>query len=55
MSKSDPPVDADHARELLKRERERIERSLADQQRVRGSQLEEIDTEINAEDDGEMI
>ena len=55
MSKSDPPVDAEHARELLKRERDRIEGSLADQQRVRGSQLEEIDTEINAEDDGEMI
>jgi len=55
MSKSEPPVDADHARELLQRERERIELALQGQQRERNSQLEEIDTEINAEDDGEMI
>ncbi len=55
MSKSDPPIDAEHARELLKRERERIETTLSGQQKERSSQLQEIDTETNAEDDGEMI
>jgi DnaK suppressor protein len=55
MSKSDPPIDAEHARELLKRERDRIELALSGQQKERASQLQEIDTETNAEDDGEMI
>ena len=54
MSKK-PPLDQDHARELLKRERERIEGSLADQEKVRSSELDEIDTGTDPMDDGEVI
>jgi DnaK suppressor protein len=50
-----PPIDEGRARELLQRERERIERSLADLRRLRGSELEEIDTEANPQDDAELI
>jgi DnaK suppressor protein len=55
MNKSEPPIDESRAGELLQRERERIESSLADQQRVRRSELDEIDTELNPLDDGESI
>jgi DnaK suppressor protein len=55
MSKREPPIDEAHARELLQGERQRIESSLADQQRVRRSELDEIDTEPNPLDDGESI
>lgn len=50
MSDRQPPIDAAHARELLRRER--IESSLADLKQVRESELEEIDTEINPLEDG---
>jgi DnaK suppressor protein len=55
MSKSDPPIDAERGRELLKRERDRIEAALGGQGRERASDLEEIDTEINTQDEGEVI
>lgn len=55
MSDRQPPIDEAHARELLRRERERIESSLADLEQVRESELEEIDTGINLIDDGEVI
>jgi DnaK suppressor protein len=55
MSKREPPIDAAHARELLQRERDRIESSLADQRRMRSSELDEIDTGTNLLDDGEVI
>jgi len=55
MSERQPPVDEACARELLRRERERIEASLADSARVRGSELEEVDTETGAADEGERI
>jgi RNA polymerase-binding transcription factor len=55
MSDRQPPIDAAHARELLRRERERIESSLADLEKIRESELEEIDTDINPYDDGETI
>lgn len=49
------PIDKAHARELLRRARERVESSLADLEQVRESELEEIDTSINPLDDGEVI
>lgn len=55
MSRSEPPIDEAHARELLKRERERIESTLADRRRVRRSEVEEIDTETEWVADGEVI
>jgi DnaK suppressor protein len=55
MNERKPPIDESRARELLKRERERIESSLADQERVRRSELADIDTETNLVDDGGLI
>ena len=43
MTSSASPIDDDRARELLKRERERIERSLADFERTRESEIEGLD------------
>jgi RNA polymerase-binding transcription factor len=50
-----PPLDEDRARELLSRERERIERSLEDLERDRRGELEEIDTATDPDDDAELI
>ena len=55
MSKREPPIDESRARELLKRERARIESSLADQKRVRRSELDEVDAATDPLDDGEVI
>ena len=55
MSGTEPEIDEAHARELLRRERERLEGSLADLGRLRGSELEEIDTENELQDEGEQI
>jgi DnaK suppressor protein len=55
MTKSEPPIDATHARELLTRERARIETALAGLKRVRRSEIDEIGTEENPFDDGELI
>jgi DnaK suppressor protein len=55
MSKREPPIDEAHARKRLQRERERIERALADLERVRTSELEEIETSTDPVDDGELI
>jgi DnaK suppressor protein len=55
MSKRESPIDEAHARELLGRERERIESSLADLGRVRTSEIDEIDTGTDPFDDGEQI
>ena len=43
MSSTDSPIDDARARELLSRERERIERSLADSERNRESELSGLD------------
>jgi DnaK suppressor protein len=55
MSKAEPPIDEAHARELLQRERQRIESSLADLRRVREGELDQLDTDLNLLDDGEVI
>jgi DnaK suppressor protein len=55
MTERKPPIDESRARELLRRERARIESSLADQKRVRMSELDDIDTETNLVDDGGLI
>jgi DnaK suppressor protein len=55
MSERRAEIDEARARELLRRERERIESSLADLERVRRSELSEIDTETAQLDDGALI
>ena len=52
---SNPPIDAERARELLKRERTRIERTLANAKRVRRSVIDEIETSTDLEDDAVQI
>jgi DnaK suppressor protein len=48
-------IDGDRARELLRRERERIERGFAEIERARRSGAQEADTATAAEDDAEVI
>jgi DnaK suppressor protein len=55
MTSSEPAIDEARARELLARERARIESSVADLERVRRSELDEIDTDLNPDDDGASI
>ncbi|HSJ16960.1 MAG TPA: TraR/DksA C4-type zinc finger protein [Solirubrobacterales bacterium] len=55
MSKQEPPIDEARARELLRRDRERIEGSLAELRRTRDSELEEIETSTDPADDAEQI
>jgi len=55
MSDRDAPIDESRARALLSRERERIEQSLANLERIRKGEVEEIDTGIDPADDSEMI
>jgi len=55
MSKSKPPIDESQARELLTRARERIEGSLAELERTRRSELDEIDTATDPADDAGVI
>ena len=49
------PIDDSRARELLQRERERVEAALAGLQRVRTSELDEIETAADPLDDSELI
>jgi DnaK suppressor protein len=55
MSNAKPPIDEAHARELLRRERERIEGSLADLERTRSNELDEIDTSADPVEGSELI
>jgi DnaK suppressor protein len=55
MTEPRPEIDEDHARELLARERERIESSLADHRRVRASEVDEVGADSDPEDQGEEI
>lgn len=55
MAKRKAPIDEEHARELLRRERERIESGLADLARVRETQLEEIRQDTDMFEEGEHI
>jgi RNA polymerase-binding transcription factor len=55
MSNGKPLIDSARARELLAGERTRIESSLADLERVRQSELDEIDTGVSLEDDAEAL
>ena len=52
---NEPPIDEQRARELLGRERERIEASLADLKRVRGSEHEEAAQDTDPSDAGAVI
>lgn len=54
-SKNKASISEKEARELLARERERVETALAGLGRQRASELAEIDTEISADDDAETI
>jgi len=55
MSERRPPISEDKARELLERERKRVESALADIERLRESEISEVDTATAAEDDAEVI
>lgn len=55
MSDRVSAVDEARARELLQRERERIESSLSGLEQARKGELEGIDTSIDPADDGELI
>jgi DnaK suppressor protein len=55
MSKGESTLDEARARELLARERERIEKALAAQERAREGELREIRTAIDPADDAELI
>jgi DnaK suppressor protein len=55
MTDRNPPIDLGRARELLQRERERIESGLADIERLKRSERQEIDTETDPASDGELI
>jgi DnaK suppressor protein len=55
MSEWKAEIDESRARELLARERDRIEASLADHRRVRASEVEEVDVDTDIEDEGEEI
>jgi DnaK suppressor protein len=55
MSTKKPPLDEAHARDLLRRARERIESSLVDLKRVRQSETDEVDTETDALGDGGIL
>jgi DnaK suppressor protein len=55
MAKKDPPIDEAKARELLGRERKRIESALGDIERMRQSEISEVDTATAPEDDAEVI
>lgn len=55
MTDKKPPIDEKHARELLKRERERIESSLGDLKRVRRSENEEVEQDTDVVGAGGQI
>jgi RNA polymerase-binding transcription factor len=55
MSDREPPLEDSRARELLNRERERIEASLEAQERIHTGELEGIDTAVEAAEDAELI
>jgi DnaK suppressor protein len=55
MSNGEAPLDASRARELVQRERERIEGSLRELGQLRESGLGEADNATNVFDDGEVI
>lgn len=55
MGKREPPIDADTARRLLERERQRIESSLATKAVIHEGEVEEIETATEAAEDAEMI
>jgi DnaK suppressor protein len=55
MSKGKSQVSEDQAREMLARERKRIEGALGDIERMRQSEISEVDTATAPEDDAEVI
>lgn len=55
MNDKKPSIDESRARELLKQARERIEGSLADLDRTRSNELEEIATSTDPVEDGGLI
>ena len=55
MPKKKPPIDEAHARELLQRERKRVESALADLTRVKESEIAEVEVATDPSDDAEVI
>jgi DnaK suppressor protein len=55
MPSKHPDIDESRARELLARERDRIEDALADNRRLRRSEVDEIDTETETDADTSFV
>jgi DnaK suppressor protein len=55
MSNGESAIDEARAGELLRRERERIEASLADRKQLRRGEVEEVGGDDDSVDDGEVI
>ena len=55
MSNTEPTLGETRAREVLQGERERIESSLADLKQLVEGELDQIDTDTDLLDDGELI
>ncbi|MDP9189913.1 MAG: hypothetical protein M3O25_11745 [Actinomycetota bacterium] len=53
--KAKAPIDEKRARELLKGERERIEASVAEAERLRKGEIAEVETETDLFQDGQLI
>ena len=55
MNEKNPPIDEARARELLERDRERLEATIADAKRLRKGEIAEIDQDADAVEAGEHI
>jgi RNA polymerase-binding transcription factor len=55
MTSREGPIEESRARELLGRERERIEDSLAEREQILAAEIDEIDASADAIDEGELI
>ncbi len=55
MNEKNPPIDEARARELLERDRERLQATIADAKRLRRGEIAEIDQDTDAVEAGEHI
>src|SRR5262245_56490081 len=55
MAESKSPIEPERARELLARERQRVEAGLADLARVHDSETDEADTSTDAGEDAALL
>ena len=55
MSQSESPIEESRARELLQRERDRVESSLAELERLRAGELDSIENDRDPDDQSEQL